>query len=96
MRWQSWGRRQDHSINIPEFIQGREDTEGMETRFLILSLPHTLMEREREVCLELQATHDILLDTCSRDGEGVEAEPLWTWKVTVQKTEGDSYWRSLT
>lgn len=77
---------QEQKINIHELIQGREDTEGKEIPFLMLSLPRALMDREREVCLESQAIHDILLDTCSRNGDVVEAEPLWTWEVTVQKT----------
>lgn len=34
----------------------------------MLSLPQTLKEKEREIYLEPQATHDILLDTCSRMG----------------------------
>lgn len=62
----------------------------------MLSLPQTLMERERQVCLELQASHDILSDTCSRNGKRVEAEPLGTREVTVQKTDSHSYWRSVT
>lgn len=59
---------QEQKINIHKLIQGREDTEGKEIPFLILSLPRALMDREREVCLESQAIHDILLDTCSRNG----------------------------
>lgn len=59
---------------------------GSRLPLLMLSLPQALMERERKVCLE---SHDILLDTCSRNGEGMEAEPLWTWEVTVQKTGRD-------
>lgn len=35
---------------------------------LMLSLSQTLKEKEREIYLEPQATHDILLDTCSRMG----------------------------
>lgn len=62
----------------------------------MLPLLPTLMEREREACLELQATHDILLDTCSRNGEHLKAEPLGTCEVTVQKEDRNSYWRSLT
>lgn len=62
----------------------------------MLPLLPTLMEREKEVCLELQATHDILSDTCSRNGEHLEAEPLETCEVTVQKEDRNSYWRSLT
>lgn len=46
-----------------------------ESFIFMLSLPQTLMEEEREIYLEPQATHDILLDTCSR-WEEVEAEPL--------------------
>lgn len=36
--------------------------------FLVLSLTQALMEREGEVHLESQVTHDILLDTCNRMG----------------------------
>lgn len=36
--------------------------------FLTLSLPQILIEKEKEIYLEPQATHDILLDTCSRMG----------------------------
>ena len=64
-------------------MQDREDTEGKETPFFMPPLLQTLMEREREVCLELQATHDILSDTCSRNGEQLEAEPLGTCEITV-------------
>lgn len=95
-RGHSWGRRQDHKINSLKLIWGREDTEGKETVFFMLSLPQTLMEKEREASLELQVTHDILSDTWSKNGDGMGAEPLWTWEVLVQKTERDSYWRSLT
>ena len=56
----------------------------------MLPLLQTLMEREREVCLELQATHDILSDTCSRNGEQLEAEPLGICKVTVQQEDRNS------
>lgn len=42
------------------------------------------MQRERAVCLELQATHDILFRHLQQDGEGEEAESLQTWEVTVQ------------
>ena len=77
-------------------MQDREDTEGKETPFFMPPLLQTLMEREREVCLELQATHDILSDTCSRNGEQREAEPLGTCEITVQQEDRNSYWRSLT
>lgn len=46
-----------------------------ESFIFMLSLPQTLMEEEGEIYLEPQATHDILLDTCSR-WEEVKAEPL--------------------
>lgn len=56
----------------------------------MLSLPQALMEREREICRESQATHDILLDTCSMMGSGVE-ELLCTWEVTVQNTVNEGH-----
>lgn len=55
-----------------------------ESSFFMLSLTQTLMQRERAVCLELQATHDILFRHLQQDGEGEEAESLQTWEVTVQ------------
>lgn len=67
-----------------------------ESSFLMMYLPQALMEREKEICLEPRATHDILLETCSRMGRGVEAEPLWTWEVTVQNTLRAIYWIRLT
>lgn len=39
-----------------------------ESFIFMLSLPQTLKEKERKIYLEPQATHDILLDTCSRMG----------------------------
>ena len=98
-RGHSQGRRRGHKISIPEIILGtqdREDTERKETPLLHAVSVQTLMERERDVCLELQATHDILSDTCSRNGEQLEAEPVGICKVTVQQEDRNSYWRSLT
>lgn len=57
-----------------------------ESSFVMLSLTQALMQREREVCLEPQATHDILFRHLQQDGEGEEAESLRTWEVIVQNT----------
>lgn len=47
----------------------------------MLALPEALNNKAGEGSLsELQVLHDILLDICSRNGEGVEAEPLWTFE----------------
>lgn len=67
-----------------------------QSSFLMMSLHQVLMDREREVCLEPQVTHDILLETCSKMRRGVEVEPLWTWEVTVQNTVRAIYWIRLT